>query len=320
MPVATASPLDRAASESVPPPQRACPACGGRDVGLLLCQPAGRHLPIQTVFEILQCRSCRLAWVANVPPPEELAEVYDEPFFASSQQNVAADERGELTAEAARWPIYLNARRRLEQVRRLRPAGRLLDVGCGKGVFLKLASASYDVTGVDVSEAATRHAREVFGLDVRCSDFHQAALPENEFDVVTAWDVLAGFTQPQACLRRIARTLRPGGWLVMTLPDVDTLAFKLLRRAWPLLIPPINLFYFSRRSTGLLLERAGLRMESYTHPGKYLSGNFVFRKLGRALRLHSLDRESVRLPWVRNLYLNLRDIATVTSVKPGTNG
>lgn len=299
----------------VSPPKRVCPACGGGEVVLLLRQPAGRHLSMRRVFDILRCRSCRLAWVADPPPPDELAGIYDEHFFASSQQSVDFDERGELTAAAECWPIYLNARRRLERIRRLRPGGRLLDVGCGKGVFLKLASDRYEVTGVDVSEPATRYAREVLGLDVACGDFHRIGLPETEFDVVTLWDVLAGFSDPSACLRQIARTLKPEGWLVMTLPDIDSTAFKLMGRAWPLLIPPINLFYFSRRSTELLLERAGLRMESYTHPGKVLSGNFILRKLGRALGLHSLDREDVRLPLVRNLYLNLGDIATVTAVK-----
>lgn len=292
-----------------------CPACGGTEVRPLIRQPAGPHLPIQRVFDILQCGACKLAWVLNVPTAEELGRVYDEHFFSSSQQSVAVTESGEFTEAAQDWPIYINSQRRVEEILRRRPSGRLIDVGCGKGVFLKLASRHFEVTGLDLSESAARYAREVFGLNVIQGDFQQAALPEGHFDVATLWDVLGSLAEPSPCVEQLARLLKPGGLLVMTVPDIDTLAFRVLRRYWPLLIPPINLCYFSRPSLEAMFERCGLRLESYSHPGKLLSGNFVLRKLGRITGIRRLDRPDIRLPLIRNLYLNLGDIGLVYAVK-----
>lgn len=292
-----------------------CPACGGTDVHLLIRQPAGPHLPIQRVFDVLQCRACKLGWVVNVPTADELSRVYDEHFFSSSQQSVAVTESGEFTDAARDWPIYINSVRRVEDIARRKPSGRLIDVGCGKGVFLKVASSRFEVTGLDLSESAARYARDVFGLNVLQGDFQQVDLPEAHFDVATLWDVLGSLAEPGPCIEQLARLLRPGGLLVMTVPDIDTLAFRILRRYWPLLIPPINLCYFSRPSLEAMFKRCGLRLQSYSHPGKLLSGNFVLRKLGRITGLRFLDRPEIRLPLIRNLYLNLGDIGLVYAVK-----
>lgn len=294
-----------------------CPACGVADARFLLKQRPAARLRFREEFEIVQCPACRHAWVSNVPTPDELAAMYDAAFFSTSQQSAAVDERGEFTAEAQQTPIFINAERRVRQIESAMtgsgdgPRPRLLDIGCANGVFLKLAARRFEVLGVDVSPEAVEHARERLGLPALCGDFERLDLPASGFDVITLWDVLASLRDPAASLRRIATLLKPGGRLIMTLPDIDSLSFRLLRRFWPLLIPPINLHYFSPASTRALLAQAGLRLERYHWPGKTLSVNFVLRKLGRILGVRILDNERVGLPGVRRVYLNLGDIAEV---------
>lgn len=294
-----------------------CPICAAADTRLLIRQPSGPHLRLQRVFDIQQCRACRCAWVLDPPAPDELAGVYDDHFFESSQQSAPVDAGGAFTPAAERAPIVVNARRRVAELHAACGGGTLLDIGCGKGIFLKLASRHFGVMGVDVSPAACRFARDVLRLDVRCGDFQTLRLPPAAFDVITLWDVLASLPEPRAAIARIAALLKPGGWLVMTLPDIDTTAFKLARGRWPLLIPPINLVYFSRPSTARLLRDHGLSLVRYTHAGKLLSTNFVLRKLGRIFRIRALDRESVGIPGLRSVYLNLGDIALVWARREG---
>jgi SAM-dependent methyltransferase len=305
-------------SAAVPPHARAqCPICASVDTYLLIRQPSGPHLRLQRVFDIQQCRTCRAAWVLNPPAADELASVYDDHFFQSSQQSAPVDARGEFTREAARSPIYANARRRARELRERCGGGRLLDIGCGRGIFLKLAAAHFETVGIDVSPAACDYARSRLGLDVRCGDFLALDLPRESFDVVTLWDVLAGLPDARTAIARIRALLKPGGRLVLTLPDIDTLAFKLTRRRWPLLIPPINLIYFSRPAVERLLANRGFALESYTHPGKLLSTNFILRKLGRIFHIRALDREDVGIPGLPRVYLNLGDIALVWARREG---
>ncbi|MEP0845659.1 MAG: class I SAM-dependent methyltransferase [Phycisphaerae bacterium] len=308
----TSADIDRAVADDT-----RCPICAATETRPLIRQPSGPHLRLQRVFNIQQCRECRAAWVLDPPSAEDLAGVYDDHFFETSQQSAPVDERGAFTPAAERAPIVVNARRRVAELCAACGGGTLLDIGCGKGIFLKLASQHFDVIGVDVSPAACRFARDVLRLDVRCGDFLTLDLPPAAFDVITLWDVLASLPDPRAAVARIAALLKPGGWLVMTLPDIDTPAFKLARGRWPLLIPPINLVYFSRPAAARLLRDHGLSLVRYTHAGKLLSTNFVLRKLGRIFRIQALDRESVGIPGLRNVYLNLGDIALVWARREG---
>ncbi len=303
-----------------------CVACMSSDVRPLLRQPAARHLGLDGAFELVQCRQCRMAWVSNPPDADTLKRVYDRHFFASSQQSAEFDERGELTAAGRASPIAVNSARRVARLRevdardRVGPATEfsrpsLLDIGCGKGVFLKLAAEHFNVAGIDVSPVAARHVRELLGLDVLCGDLLTLDLSGRSFDVVTLWDVLASLTDPAAALRRIRGLLAPGGRVFLTVPDIESWCFVMARRWWPLLIPPINLFYFSRRSIECLLAQAGLRLASWTHPGKLMSTNFVLRKLGRILGIRALDHQRARVPGLSRIYLNLGDIALVQAAR-----
>lgn len=300
-----------------PQPRPPCPICASRETQFLIRQRSGAHLRLQRAFDIQRCRTCRAAWVLDPPTPAELASVYDDHFFESSQQSAAVDACGRFTPDAARSPIYINARRRVRALHQLCRGGRLLDIGCGKGIFLKLAAAHFETIGVDVSPAACDFARSKLGLDVRCGDFLTLDLEPASFDVVTLWDVLASLPDPRAAITRIGTLLKPGGRLVMTLPDIDTLAFSLARGRWPLLIPPINLVYFSRPAVERLLADHRFALESYTHPGKLLSTNFVLRKLGRIFHIRALDRDDVGIPGLPRVYLNLGDIALVRARREG---
>jgi SAM-dependent methyltransferase len=292
-----------------------CPVCGSAELATLIRQPAARHLGLPVVFDIHRCTTCGAAFVANVPDTEALAAMYGQHFFSTSQQTVEVDGNGDFTPRSRRSPVYLNSRRRLERILSLCPGGRLLDVGCARGFFLKAASQAFVVTGTDLSDSAAAYARDTLGLEVVGGDFLTAPLPELHFDVITMWDVLAGLAEPVPGVEKVHRLLKPGGLFVFTVPDIGSLSFRLTRRFWPLLIPPVNLVYFTHRSVHALLEPRGFRILKYRHEGKSLSTNFVLRKLGRILNIRTLDRDSVRIPGIRNVFLNLRDIATVYARK-----
>lgn len=293
-----------------------CTICGSSNLSFLISQSASKHLGIDTEFTILQCNDCSAAFVSNPPSPEDLPAFYNETFFSTSQQDVPLTSEGTFQASAEFYPIFVNAKARCQDLLTRSPAhSKLLDVGCGKGFFIKVCSEHYDVEGAELSESAAAFANERLRLNVHCGDFTALDLPEQHFDVITLWDVLASFPDPVSCIGKVSRLLKPGGLLVLTIPDITSLCFKVTRNYWPLLIPPINLFYFSESSIKRLLSAQGIAVEEYRHHGKYLSSNFVLRKLGRIAGISALDREGISLPGLKNIYLNLGDIATVYARK-----
>jgi predicted TPR repeat methyltransferase len=258
------------------------------------------------------------AYIIDPPSAEELPTYYNAAFFDTSQQTLSVDENGDILDSAKSSALFENCTRRLNAIRAKKTQGRLLDVGCGKGFFLKVCEPYFQVEGSDISQSAADFAKNKLGLLVHAGDFNTANAVQGPYDIVTMWDVLASFRDPDRCVEKVSEILAPEGLFVLTVPDIESLCFRLTRKYWPLLIPPINLFYFSQTSLRMLFQRHGLRILHYEHKGKRISSNFILRKLGRILNLPILDRENIYIPFFSEVYLNLGDIAHVYAVKEGS--
>ncbi len=115
-----------------------------------------------------------------------------------------------------------------------RGEGRLLDVGCGIGSFLSLAEKHFETYGLDISFFAIKQAKKntekTFLRQGSCED----VLPfqDDFFDVVTAFDLLEHLARPERTVKEVARVLRPGGYFVMSTPNLNSLGVKLKGESW----------------------------------------------------------------------------------------
>jgi 2-polyprenyl-3-methyl-5-hydroxy-6-metoxy-1,4-benzoquinol methylase len=137
------------------------------------------------------------------------------------------ERENERYASGADNPIEIEE----ELMLSLLPGGEtLLDIGCGMGTIgLLLKQRGFDYVGVDFSDVAIRKAREK-GLEAVVADVDAVGLeyPDGHFDVVWAGDVLEHVFDPIGLLRHTVRVLKPGGVLLLTVPNDFTLISRLM--------------------------------------------------------------------------------------------
>jgi SAM-dependent methyltransferase len=136
---------------------------------------------------------------------------------------------------------------------------RLLDIGCGNGEFLFLAkSAGWSVVGVDPDPNAVAVARSR-GLDVRKGGIEVLGRQRDLFDGITLSHVIEHAHDPMALLRACHCLLKPGGWIWVETPNLDSLGHQRYARHWRGLEPPRHLVVFTRNSLCRLLAEAGFK-------------------------------------------------------------
>jgi ubiquinone/menaquinone biosynthesis C-methylase UbiE len=133
----------------------------------------------------------------------------------------------------ARWAFYVEATTRETLARlNLRPADRLLDVGCGTGSLLYRLSRQHNaaqLSGVDPVSEMLAVARRRLPPEVLLREGWAERLPfdDGQFDVVLSCNVFHYLRQPVAALREMSRVLSPGGRLMITDWCDDYLACRL---------------------------------------------------------------------------------------------
>jgi SAM-dependent methyltransferase len=144
-----------------------------------------------------------------------------------------------------------------------RRPGQLLDVGCATGIFLDgMRQLGWQVKGVEPTHSAAHYACTRFGLDVFEGRLEEARFPDKAFDAITLWDVLEHVHEPRPILMELSRLLRPGGLLVLSLPNPDSLEAAFFGPHWLGWDLPRHLNLFRPVQLRHHLARYGLLVEN----------------------------------------------------------
>lgn len=254
-----------------------CPLCGHAVSQPWLTAPDFRRGGAQR-YQLIRCVACGLIRQDPVPSPAMLAAAYPKDYYTLAppapppklhlvRRLRLASHLGytflpppndwkRMIAPALRWL----GRRLLPGGSRTPgwvPGGTLLDVGCGSGSYLLAMQAlGWQVIGVEPNEVAAGRARAA-GLTVFAATLEATLIPPDSIDVVTFWHVVEHLPDPLATLQHARTLLRPGGQLLVEVPNVAALQARLFRASWFHLDQPRHLTMYTPQTLRLLLERAG---------------------------------------------------------------
>ncbi len=203
-----------------------------------------------------RCAGCGTAVRDPKPPPAHF-DVADDAhdFYGRRYWNEYCRER-HLPDIGARMRADLSDRclfwlERLLEV--TSPPGRLLEIGCGHGGFVRLArEMGWEATGTELSPWVVDFVRRAFDVPVHRGRLETLAL-EPGFRCIAAFDVLEHLNDPEETVRRAADLLAPDGVLVLQTPW-----FRGEGPDWAMFQEEEHVHLFTAEAVRLLLDRVGL--------------------------------------------------------------
>jgi 2-polyprenyl-3-methyl-5-hydroxy-6-metoxy-1,4-benzoquinol methylase len=186
-----------------------CVACGGtldmRDHVLRNGSPI-------TGGRVLRCKACGTLQVAPRPTSEVLAKLYGADYYESFIAGA-----GLIGGNTEVSPVL---RDRLIEIEKQVGKGRLLDVGCGIGIFVKHAvEQGWDAAGLETSAWAAKEGANRNHIVIHNTDLADAPIAPGSLDVVHFNHVMEHVLDPVSTMTAARKLLRPGGILVVEVPQ-----------------------------------------------------------------------------------------------------
>ena len=224
----------------------ACLLCGGIERELLNREGD---------WTVYRCPGCGLGVLDPRPGLESLETLYQESYFVTRYDEGALPGSPEIRKRLS-WEAQ-----RVRFFRSFSREARILDIGSGRGYFLLACKdLGYTVEGFDLSEDAADYVRNTLNIPVTTGAIDKAPFADGSFDIITLWHSLEHMENPRLYLEQVHRLLRPGGFLVVEVPNhlsTDALRFGRQWDGWSL---PYHLYHFTPACLDTLLGQHGFKV------------------------------------------------------------
>lgn len=268
-----------------------CPAYGHGSRNPLYANLQDKLYGVPGSWNLSKCEKCNSAYLNPRPTPQTIGNAYREYFThgpeaknESGSSMQAADNKFDVSFQTKLRNDYINIkygmnltpacrlgrhvislipflRERAERlVRHLPPSmpgGKLLEIGCGDGAFLKnMQLLGWIVQGIEPDHLAVAEARKS-GLPIIEGVLTENTFDENSFDAITLHHVIEHLHDPLSVIRNCYRILKPNGILSIVTPNIASRGHTLFKRNWFHLDPPRHLVVFSLEGLTANMIEAG---------------------------------------------------------------
>lgn len=266
-----------------------------------------RYFSAETTLS--KCKNCSLVFLNPRPAQQEVLDLYDEEYFEGKGFDQSVDYKTEYFNPSAS-EIYAQQLKLREVQMHLKTTSqkpKLLDIGCGYGLFLKTASnLGFEAEGVELCTPIGQATQQRTGFKVHTGPIESVAnsLPENHYDVISMIEVIEHLTNPVPVMKALSRCLKPGGAFFIQTGNIESIQARLAGSSWSYFIFPGHLCYYSPRSLRALFSVSGLNNVVICPPRRFHKNS----KAHQILRKVSfLDHDDLPTTYLAKLLLHTVD-------------
>jgi len=303
--------------------EKTCNLCSGKEIELY------RYIP-RLNSRILRCRNCNLVFL---DPTLTSFATFDFENQGDRQRRLrhmtqTAQAEGKFDEAVLRREEKTRTshfRNRKEEIERYVNPENVLDIGCGRGFFLaNYVNDSADYLGIEPREDVSEDARKRVGKNnIFCGTLQEANLPREHFNVVTMINLIEHLPNPMDTLREVNRVMKKDGLLFVETPNVDSIVPKLLGHRWHGFQEHEHHYFFSEKTLGRMLAKAGFAVRMKRRGDKLFSVAYLIFRIGwysKKARVHlekvlsraGILRRTIRMPQVDELIFVAQKSASVT--------
>ncbi|MDO6993515.1 methyltransferase domain-containing protein [Brachyspira innocens] len=219
-----------------------CPFCGSSHIEM-------KNRNIES--NLYSCLKCHTLFRKYFLPP---FTDYSSKYFVEDYKN----QYGKTYEEDSKNLTAL-ARRRLEKIKKLKPSGKVLDIGSAMGFFLNEAREyGYETEGIEISEYASSYCRDTLKLNVHNCSLLDFEYKEKKYDIITAWYVIEHIYNFENILERIMYSLKDDGILAFATPNGYGLSGRFNKNYFSI-VPSDHAFEANPKSLDILLSKYSLK-------------------------------------------------------------
>jgi SAM-dependent methyltransferase len=216
-------------------------------------------------YDIMRCFDCGLIY-ANVVE-SDIENAYEMDYYKSVYPDCESDRN-----------IHeINNVMMLQKIEDYFSPGTMIEIGSAFGFFLEIAGRrKWKAAGYEMSKYASMIARTQYHQDVKNADFLADDI-RDKVDVICMFDTIEHLLRPSLYIEKISHTLKNGGGLVVTTGDISSWVARIFGKRWRMFVPPLHVYYYSRKTITRLLERFGFEILSISNESKYQNLNSILK-------------------------------------------
>lgn len=255
------------------------------------------HLDIPIVFQLVRCNKCGLLFVNPRATKETISIYYPDEYSSYHSYTGTHTLAGYLQNK------FLDLR--INNIKKLiGNSGKILEIGCATGELLNglRKAGNFEVYGVDFSDYAAKIARAKYNLNVQTGFLDNIKFEDNFFNLVIMKHVFEHQYNPFETLQEIQRILKPGGYVLNIIPNIDSVEAKLFGKYWHSLDLPRHLYHFPQKTLKPFYQKAGIEILEIKYD---FAPNDIIGSLSNLCKAIGFPKSMVRFFNYKNILLIL---------------